>query len=56
MILITIVVFFSRVVADDQPLFGSGSATIFRVFGSISGLLLFGAVIDLACVEWEYYC
>ena len=31
-------------------------SAIYRIFGSIPGPLLFGAVVDAACVEWEYNC
>ncbi len=44
-------------VADDQRHLALGlQSAIFRVFGSIPGPLLFGVVIDLACVEWENNC
>ncbi len=46
-----------RVVADDQRHLALGlQSAIYRVFGSIPGPLLFGAVVDLACVEWEDNC
>ncbi len=47
----------SRVVSDDQrPLALGLQSAIYRVFGSIPGPLLFGVVVDAACVEWEYNC
>ena len=46
-----------RVVADDQRYLALALlSAIARLFGSIPGPLLFGGVIDIACVEWEYNC
>ena len=46
-----------RVVADDQRHLALAlQSAIARLFGSIPGPLLFGAIIDLGCVEWEYNC
>ena len=46
-----------RDVADEQrPLALGLQSAIYRLFGSIPGPLLFGAIIDLACVEWDYNC
>lgn len=46
-----------RVVADDQRHLALGiQSAIFRVFGSIPGPLLFGVVIDTACVDWNTEC
>ncbi len=46
-----------RVVADDQRHLALGlQSAVVRTIGSIPGGLLFGVIIDQACVEWEYNC
>ena len=55
-IFIYLITFF-RVVADDQRSFALGlQSSIFRVFGSIPGPLLFGAIFDSVCLKWEDVC
>ena len=55
--LFTIFFFTIRVVADDERPFALGiQATIGRIFGSIPGPLLFGAVYDAACIKWQDAC
>ena len=46
-----------RVVADDQRALALGiQSALFRIFGSIPGPLIFGALFDGACREWQEDC
>ena len=46
-----------RVVADEDRSFALGLQSSFgRVFGSIPGPLLFGAIFDTACIKWQDVC
>ena len=46
-----------RCVADEQRTLALGlQSIIFRVFGNITGSLLFGAIFDSACTLWQYNC
>lgn len=53
----TVSILTSRVVADDERSFALGlQSSIGRVFGSIPGPLLFGAVFDSVCIKWQDVC
>ena len=46
-----------RVVADDQRSLALGiQSAIYRVFGTIPGPLVFGALFDAACLQWQDPC
>lgn len=56
-LLICFNIIITRVVADDQrPLALGLQSAIYRTVGSIPGPLLFGAMVDLSCVDWDYNC
>ncbi len=49
--------YYYRVVADEDRSFALGLQSSFgRVFGSIPGPLLFGAIFDAGCIKWEDVC
>ena len=44
-------------VADDQRHLALGiQSAIYRLFGSVPGPLLFGAIIDATCLSWKVEC
>ena len=46
-----------RAVADEQRSLALGvSSVLFRVFGSIPGPILFGAIVDSGCTYWQTEC
>lgn len=43
--------------ADDQRALALGiQSAMFRVFGSIPGPIIFGALFDATCISWQYQC
>uniref|UniRef100_A0A1X7UB28 Solute carrier organic anion transporter family member n=1 Tax=Amphimedon queenslandica TaxID=400682 RepID=A0A1X7UB28_AMPQE len=49
--------FIMRVVADDQRSLALGlQSVIWRLFGTIPGPLIFGALFDVACLQWQDPC
>ena len=46
-----------RCVADEQRTLALGlQSLLFRAFGSIPGPIVFGAIIDSACLFWQFDC
>lgn len=46
-----------RVVSDEQRHLSLGvQSAIYRVLGSIPGLLVYGAMFDTSCARWEGAC
>lgn len=46
-----------RTVADEQRSLALGiQSVLFRLFGSIPGPILFGAIVDSGCVYWQTEC
>lgn len=46
-----------RVVADDQRSLALGlQSAIWRIFGTIPGPLIFGALFDSSCLQWQDEC
>ena len=46
-----------RVVSDEQRHLALGlQSAIYRTFGAVPGPLLFGTIIDLTCIKWQYEC
>ena len=49
--------FFHRVVADDQRSLALGvQSAIWRFLGTVPGPLIFGALFDVACLQWQDPC
>jgi len=52
-----IIALFHRTVADEQRSLALGvNSFVFRVFGSIPGPILFGALVDSGCTYWQIEC
>ena len=46
-----------RVVADDQRSLALGlNSAVYRVFGTVPGPLIFGALFDASCLAWQDNC
>ena len=46
-----------RCVADEQRTLALGlQSLLFKAFGSIPGPIVFGAIIDSACLFWQFDC
>ena len=44
-------------VSDEQRHLALGlQSAIYRIFGAVPGPLVFGAIIDLTCIKWQYEC
>ena len=58
MFAITMTIFLSsRCVAEEQRTLALGVQSVsFRIFGSIPGPIVFGAILDSACIYWQREC
>ena len=52
-----IILYPCRCVADEQRTLALGlQSLLFRAFGSIPGPIVFGVIIDSACLFWQFEC